>query len=1172
VLALRVHEVHGESGGNGGTTEDAKVGGSAGDVGNVGPIEIGGRFLIGAGLPVVVFEYSRAGGRGAKFGAAALEKRRAERGVLGPGDGAVGGREIFERLVKFDGAVMAEADVALEAQLSDGELSTLRKPGGIGGDIVAHDGTFAVNGHAGGSFFLGWLAENIEAEVMAHDAGQQFAFGIVAVLRVASAVVGRRLDGRPGRNPKRIHPGGFVEDLGNVSTFMKDRDEQVLVLDGRGAAAAEACFGHENQAYINLGREGRNSLSLRWKHLKASAALSRHLSTHRCWPTGASAAVQGDRPTDRPTSTEEQFTGILHAAQNMTSRAPLLLPIAAVFASLAHADQGSFTNSGGGTSSTPSITSNVATPPGVLNMDCPGANPTSCSGGALTFVSPDGSTSISASFTGGSFIESCSGGGKGGHVTCGYAFTGYFSGTLTVNGSTQAIIGETYQVFGTGGAAAQGTTVYNSAYAPFYYSDSGQILRSDDLLGTNQITYGTQGGGVGQFYGAYGIALDAAGKIYVADTYNCRIVRIDDMKGTNWTSYGGTCGSGQGQFNDPSGIALDSTGRIYVMDTGNSRIVRIDDLNGANWITYGAVGSGVGQFAQYLTSLAVDSIGRIYVADTGNLRIVRIEDMNGTNWATLAQSQPVNGVSYSFQSPVAIALDSAGKIYVADNEYYAGALVRVDDMTGANWTYIYFGPQGTAGPNSISVDSSGTVFAGGGVGGGVKLVDSMAGVLNSSGTTIAPYGTYYVFGITPVPLPSPRPAAMTPLPTALSFAHQNIGTSSPSQPVNITNFGGSPLDFSGMTASNGFVDTTDCPAGLIAGSSCTIFVSFAPSVTGPANASLTLTDNSGNLGSQQMVGLTGLATSPVAYVVPGSLLFPAQVVNVSSAAQSVVLMNTGTGPMQVSNVMAAAPFSQTNNCSAAIAPGGACTVLVSFRPTATGSATGTLSVTGNAGTQTVNLTGTGTTVASTVTLSPASLLFAPQMLNIKSALRDVTITNTGKTAVSNKGVAVTGDFAETTKCTSSLAAGASCTVAVTFMPTATGTRTGTLTINLSAGAQTVSLTGTGSNGSLPGALSFSPPALTFNNGYTIGDNPVQTVIVTNTSGAPVGIAKVSLHGDPSIIDKNKCPAVLTAGATCSIPVVFKPTAYGTFTSTLVVIEGSGARDTVPVSGTSSPSN
>ncbi len=532
----------------------------------------------------------------------------------------------------------------------------------------------------------------------------------------------------------------------------------------------------------------------------------------------------------------------------------LTVALFGILISPAYADQGSFTNSGGstGVSSGVSITSNVASPAGTLTLNCPTTSTGRCAGGSFTYLSNDGTNTISASFTSGTYAESCSGGGRGGHITCSYTFTGYISGTWTLNGVAQAIIGVTYQAFGTGGASANGTTAYNSAYIPFYYSDSEQILRSDDLQGTNQISFGSGGSGVGQFYGAYGIALDLAGRIYVADTYNCRIVRIDDMNGTNWTSYGGTCASGQGQFYDPSGIAVDSTGKIYVMDTGNSRFIRIDDMNGTNWVSYGAVGSGVGQFASF-TSVTVDASDRIYVADTGNRRVVRIDDMNGTNWTTLTQSPPINGVTYSFASPVAVAVDSAGKIYVADNGYYAPAVIRVDDMTGANWTSIYTSPSGSTGLNSVSVDASGTVFTGGG---GVRLVDNMAGVLTSSGT-IGPVGSYYVFGVTSVPLPSPRPSAISLLPGTLSFA-QKIGTTSPSQPVIISNFGGSPLDIMNISANGEFAETNNCPNVLVAGSNCTVSVTFAPSVPGPADGLLTVADDSGNLGAAQTVILTGM--------------------------------------------------------------------------------------------------------------------------------------------------------------------------------------------------------------------------------------------------------------------------------------------------------------------------
>jgi sugar lactone lactonase YvrE len=640
----------------------------------------------------------------------------------------------------------------------------------------------------------------------------------------------------------------------------------------------------------------------------------------------------------------------------------LVLALLAFLTPLAYADQGGLSNSGGSTqvSSGVIIQSSVATPSGALTINCPSSAPGSCAGGSFTFLSSDGTMNLSASFTSATFRESCSGGGRGGHVTCAYSFTGYISGTLTVNGAAQAITGVTYQGFGTGGAAAKGTTAYNSAYTPFYFSNSGQILRSDDLNGTNLISYGTQGSDVGQFYGAYGIALDSAGRIYVADTYNSRVVRIDDMNGTNWTTFG-TSGSAVGQFMNPSGISVDSAGRIYVMDTGNNQLVRMDDLSGTNWTTMNAIGSGVGQFAQYVAPVAFDASGRIYVADGGNRRIVRMDDMNGTNWTTLTQSPVINGYIYSLQSPVGVALDSAGKIYIADAGSYQASVVRVDDMTGANWTSIYLGANST--PNSIAIDSSGMVLVGGG---GAKIVDNMMGVLTSSSALTQYYGPYYVFGATLVPVPSPRPSAISFSPYALTFADQDIGTTSNSQAVTISNFGGNPLNFSGILPSGDFAETNNCPGTLAAGASCVANVSFAPTVAGPEAGLLTLNDDSGNLG----------------------------------ASQSVTLAGTGLLPRHL-------------------------------------------------------------------TLSPASLSFS---------------------------------------------------------------------------------------------------------GYTIGDNPSQAVTVTNTSGASVGIAGIAMSGDPSLVQGNTCGSILSAGATCTVTVTFNPVAYGTFTSTVIVAESSGAQETVSVSATSFPDN
>ncbi len=107
--------------------------------------------------------------------------------------------------------------------------------------------------------------------------------------------------------------------------------------------------------------------------------------------------------------------------------------------------------------------------------------------------------------------------------------------------------------------------------------------------------------------------------------------------------------------------------------------------------------------------------------------------------------------------------------------------------------------------------------------------------------------------------------------------------------------------------------------------------------------------------------------------------------------------------------------------------------------------------------------GGGSPTAPTLSASPSSLTFASQALNTTSAAQAVTVTNTGTAAATVSGVTTTGDFSQTNNCGTSLAVGASCTVNVSFRPTASGTRTGTLTVtsNASNSPTTVALSGTG---------------------------------------------------------------------------------------------------------------
>jgi predicted nicotinamide N-methyase len=127
-------------------------------------------------------------------------------------------------------------------------------------------------------------------------------------------------------------------------------------------------------------------------------------------------------------------------------------------------------------------------------------------------------------------------------------------------------------------------------------TDRHRIDRFDDMQGTGWVTFGSHGSGVGQFDRPEGLAVDALGRIYVTDNENSRIVRIDDMTGAGWVTFG-SYGSAWttdpdplpavGHFFVPHDIAVSASMKIYVLDTGNQRVVRIDDMTGAGWTTFG---------------------------------------------------------------------------------------------------------------------------------------------------------------------------------------------------------------------------------------------------------------------------------------------------------------------------------------------------------------------------------------------------------------------------------------------------------------------------------------------------------------------------------------------------------------------------------------------------------
>ena len=208
-------------------------------------------------------------------------------------------------------------------------------------------------------------------------------------------------------------------------------------------------------------------------------------------------------------------------------------------------------------------------------------------------------------------------------------------------------------------------------------------------------------------------------------------------------------------------------------------------------------------------------------------------------------------------------------------------------------------------------------------------------------------------------------------------------------------------------------------------------------------------------------------SAPAASLSPTSLTFASQNVGSTSGAQAITLSNGGTAALAITSVAASGDYAQTNTCGSSVAAGANCTISVTFTPTAAGTRTGTISVTDNAAgsPQTASLTGTGTAVGPSAALSPTSLTFAAQTIATTSPAQAITLSNSGTAALTITSIAASGDFAQTNNCGTSVAAGGSCSISVTFTPTAVGTRTGAITVtdNAPTSPQSASLTGTGAS-------------------------------------------------------------------------------------------------------------
>ncbi len=213
-----------------------------------------------------------------------------------------------------------------------------------------------------------------------------------------------------------------------------------------------------------------------------------------------------------------------------------------------------------------------------------------------------------------------------------------------------------------------------------------------------------------------GLALDGSGNLYVADAANVRIRKVagnsvSTIAGSGVLSYSGDNGPAtSAQLNTPLGLAVDASGNLYIADSENNVVRRV--AKGGTITTFagnGQVGNGETQLNSP-HAVAVDAAGNVYIADTNNGRVRKV---------TAAGAGSTLGGSDQFFTPTGVASDAAGNVYVAD---LARNMVRKISTSGAVSNFAGTGNAGFAGdggpasaallnsPRAVAVDGAGNVY------------------------------------------------------------------------------------------------------------------------------------------------------------------------------------------------------------------------------------------------------------------------------------------------------------------------------------------------------------------------------------------------------------------------------------------------------------------------------
>ena len=329
-------------------------------------------------------------------------------------------------------------------------------------------------------------------------------------------------------------------------------------------------------------------------------------------------------------------------------------------------------------------------------------------------------------------------------VVCATA-VGTFAGTPHVYGTTNGP-GSSASFYNPSGVA------YDATSGNLYVADTAsQVIRVITPTGVVSTLAGTAGmagfaNGVGTaatFFNPTGIAVDANGNVYVADSGNNAIrkitmpgVVVSTLAGSGLVGANNAVGT-SASFDNPNGVAVDAAGNVYVADTYNNLIRKVTSAGAVTTFAGTGAGGGTNGSAASATfnfpsGVAVDSIGKVYVADSNNGLIRLISAGQVTTFAGTSMSSLLDGpaTSVSFSWPVGVAVDAAGNVYVGDRNNhlirrisagnvttYAGLTHYMGSSTGSSgfhdgpaWIDASASSSAFNSPSGVAVDSAGNVY------------------------------------------------------------------------------------------------------------------------------------------------------------------------------------------------------------------------------------------------------------------------------------------------------------------------------------------------------------------------------------------------------------------------------------------------------------------------------